>query len=262
MRFPFPRALTLILWTAPAIAGQSVLPLSEPGRSMPDWAAHATELEIRGDWQGLVEWSEEWIGTEPESSLAWFTLGAAHAGAEEYSDAVAAYIRSIRSTVDNPATWNNLGHAYLKQKRPDVASEALLEAVALLPDFDIAWFNLGLAYFEMELPDKAIEAYETAISIRPTYAYWRQLGIAYGHSELARWRAADFRGEMDNTREIDAYLEALRLQPEDTFVLHTLAVTYASSGNMSEAWELHARLNRLNPTEALLLSADIRQFAR
>jgi cytochrome c-type biogenesis protein CcmH/NrfG len=67
---------------------------------------------------------------------------------------------------------------------------------------------------------------------------------------------------MDNTREIDACREALRLAPEDTVMLYTLAVAYASSGNMTEAWELQERLDRIDPSGALHLSADIREFAR
>lgn len=235
-------------------SGQDSKTQTSPGT---EWSQQATRLEAQRDWPGLLEWSQEWIEAEPQSSMAWFAMGAAYDGLGSYEDSITAYSRSIRLNTRNPSSWNNLGHAYLKEKRFDVASEAFGEATELRPDFDVAWSNLGLAYAEMGLPEEAIDAYRTAISIHPTPGYWRLLGIAYGQREMKRWKAADYQGEMDYAAEIDAYSEALRLKPNDTSLLYTLAMTYAWSGDLNEARALQKRLTRLDPAEADRLSVDI-----
>jgi tetratricopeptide (TPR) repeat protein len=163
-----------------------------------------------------------------------------------------------------------IAHAVLAEalnaNRDRGALEAAQKAAELNPSLVEAWRELGDAYLESRQAVKAEEAYRKAIARDGTYGF----GLAkLGQALLEQGRtlealdaitAAGDRGgdpffvsavrgdilaEMSRHREsAEAYDQALRLEPDDHWVLHQAAIEHSRAGNDERAGELFERALR------------------
>lgn len=229
-------------------------------------------LEKRGSWQGLLKLSQQWVKSEPRSTVAWFSLGAAHAGLKQYDQAIRAYRESLRIQPEYADAWYNLGVAYanLKQhaqamhayrealhiqpegaeawrnlgtayggvKQHDQAVHADREPLRLQPEFADAWYSLGNAYYDLKQYDQAIQAYRESLRLRPGNANtWYNLGTAY--DEIKQYEQA-----------IQAYQEALRIQPQYAMAWYDLGRAYYFQGERDKVREIYQTLRKLDPARA------------
>jgi len=160
-----------------------------------------------------------------------------------------------------------LSHAVLAEalnaRRDRLALETAQKAAELNPALVEAWRELGDAYLEGRQAVKAEEAYRKAIARDTTYGF----GLAkLGQALLEQGRtlealdainAATERGgdpfflsavrgdilaEMSRHREAaEAYDHALRMEPDDHWVLHQAAIEHSRAGNDDRAAELFER---------------------
>jgi tetratricopeptide (TPR) repeat protein len=160
-----------------------------------------------------------------------------------------------------------LSHAVLAEalnaRRDRGALETAQKAAELNPALVEAWRELGDAYLEGRQAVKAEEAYRKAIARDSTYGF----GLAkLGQALLEQGRtlealdainAATERGgdpfflsavrgdilaEMSRHREAaEAYDHALRMEPDDHWVLHQAAIEHSRAGNDDRAAELFER---------------------
>jgi len=208
------------------------------GRSQTDWLARATALQNRKDWQGLLDWCQQWTRADSGNALAWYGLGIAYANLNRHTDAIEANREALRIQPDYAEAWNNLGVVYAKLKRYTEAIEAKREALRIRPDDANAWYNLGNTYADLQRHTEAIEAYREALSLKPDHAdAWNNLGRAYMRLE----RYAD---------AIAACREALRIQPDLAEAWGNLAIAYALSDNRAAALEAVRELRRYDPQKA------------
>jgi tetratricopeptide (TPR) repeat protein len=151
----------------------------------------------------------------------------------------------------------------LNARRDRTALETAQKAAELNPALVEAWRELGDAYLEGRQAVKAEEAYRKAIARDSTYGF----GLAkLGQALLEQGRtlealdainAATDRGgdpfflsavrgdilaEMSRHREAaEAYDHALRMEPDDHWVLHQAAIEHSRAGNDDRAAELFER---------------------
>ena len=150
------------------------------GKSQTDWLARGTALWERDDWQGLLDWSQQWPRADPGNAVAWAFLGSAHNGLKRYTDAIEAYRQSLRIEPDFATAWYNLGGIYVKLNRYTDAIEAYREVVRIKPDDPEAWYGLGAVYVKRNRYTDAIDAFHEAVRIKPDHAEaWNNLAVAY-----------------------------------------------------------------------------------
>jgi tetratricopeptide (TPR) repeat protein len=180
-------------------------------------------------------------------------------------DADEAVRRAKVATSERPDL--GLSHAVLAEalnaRRDRTALETAQKAAELNPALVEAWRELGDAYLEGRQALKAEEAYRKAIARDSTYGF----GLAkLGQALLEQGRtlealdainAATERGgdpfflsavrgdilaEMSRHREAaEAYDHALRMEPDDHWVLHQAAIEHSRAGNDDRAAELFER---------------------
>jgi predicted TPR repeat methyltransferase len=172
------------------------------GIGQTEWVKRVVALERMKDWPEMLDWCRKWVKSDPERSLAWYSLGEAYSGLSRYNDAIEAYRQGLRIDPEDYTAWNNLGLAYGSLKRSNDEIEAYRQALHINPEFAKAWYNLGNAYSGLSRYNDAIEAYRQALRINPEDAdAWYNLAIEYVHSD-------------NRTAALDAVRELRRLDPE------------------------------------------------
>jgi cytochrome c-type biogenesis protein CcmH/NrfG len=208
------------------------------GHGQTEWVKRAIALENLKDWQRLLDWCRKWTKSEPEDTIAWYSLGVAYGKFNRYNDAIEAYRRALRNNPEYAITWYSLGNAYAKLNRYNDAIEAYRQALRINPEDAEAWYNLGVTYGKLNRYNDAIEASRQALRINPKNVdAWNNLGVTYG--DLNRYNDA-----------IEAYRQALRINPEYADAWNNLGVTYALSGNRTAALDAVRELRRLDPARA------------
>jgi predicted CXXCH cytochrome family protein len=115
-----------------------------------------------------------------------------------------------------------LGTALLAQGKREQAIAALRQSIAIKPDPEV-WFNLALAYLYSGNTDEAEKAINAAIKLRPTM------------SQAWKYRGRILTEKGNDTRAVDAFKEALRLDPTDADAYHQLVIVLRANGRVDEA---------------------------
>jgi Flp pilus assembly protein TadD len=207
-------------------------------RGSTDWSTRTFALEVRKDWNGLLDWCKQWTSAEPENDWAWTGLGDAYFGLKRYSDAIDAYRKSVRINPELPGAWCGLGNAYNKLQRFNEAIDAYRHALRINSEDAETWYGLGIVYGNMNRHEEAITAYREALRLKPDHdSVWNNLGATYG--KMGRYQDA-----------IKAFHEALRLKPDDASSWAGLGLSYHMLGNRGKALEAVQILRRYDPTKA------------
>lgn len=149
----------------------------------PDWLAHAKELEKRGDWRGLLDWGQRWVGADRDNPLAWFVLGRAYNKLNLYPEAIGAYQQNLRIEPGDVYAHNNLGNAYRDSKRYRDALQAYREAVRVNPEYFPAWQNMGRTYYLLKGQAGVLDAVQRIQRVNPELARaWYSLMVEYYRS--------------------------------------------------------------------------------
>lgn len=104
------------------------------------------ELMRRGNWYGLLALSDEQTIRDPTDAFWWFHKGFAYQRLGNHSEAVSAYLITLKHQPDYRSAASNLGFSYIQLKQPEKAAAAFDDAIRVTPDHGAAWFGLGIAY--------------------------------------------------------------------------------------------------------------------
>ncbi|RMI14523.1 MAG: tetratricopeptide repeat protein [Calditrichaeota bacterium] len=144
-----------------------------------------------------------------------YQQGKTHLEAEEYSEAVGAFLQALQEDPENSDAWRDLGIAYFRQGSLDKALRALEKAHALNSRDGRTVFYLGAVYEVQEDYDRAIE-------------YYRQY-IHLGRFSSMR-KTLEARLELLTRKKIEAEIRAALAQEQylnpDSIPENSLAVLY------------------------------------
>ena len=181
-------------------------------------------------------------------------------------DAIAQYRRVIEFTPDNPESYSDLGVVYmeLKDSRSYAAAEAAFQkSIQLAPNYQ-AYTNLGLLYIDQKRYAEAAYATRKALELNDKdWRVWANLQLAYAwlkdeeKMRAARGRALSLLEQYASLNSQDASVQsmlstyyaedklrekalacansALRLAPNDPWILADIAETYDDLGDRSRA---------------------------
>jgi len=199
---------------------------------------HAATLLLKEDWQGLFKFSQQWIKSEPERAVAWYSLGSAYSGLKQYNEAILAYQSALRIEPVHASLWNSLGIAYFKNRQFGEAIRAYEEALRIQPEEGEIWYQLGIAYSRNAQYDQAHHAFQDAVRNQPTHAQaWYNLAL-------------DYSAARQYDQSVSAYLKVLSIQPENSDALFELGLVYQLQGKRDKVLEVYQSLRKFDREKA------------
>lgn len=248
-------------------------PLVVAKKSGLDWLNRAAALDQKEDWPGLLKFSQQWVKTEPKSVDAWYSLGRAYDGLNQYDQVTQAYREALRIEPENANAWLFLALTYGNLKQFDQAVHAYREVLRIHPENADIWGILGNVYqSKLKQYDQAVQAYQEVVRIQPKDAKtWDVLGLAYSelkqydqaiqaHREALRIKPNDafswsFLGHAyfevrQYDKAIQAYQEVIRFEPASTSAWYKLGASYSARGNRDKVLEIYQTIRKLHPETA------------
>jgi superkiller protein 3 len=194
-----------------------------------------------------------------------------HQAANRPEMAVAAFHEVVRLRPGAAVAWCNLGTIHRRQGHLEEAIEAYRRAVQQEPELAEAWAGLAAALQHRGRRDDAIAAYREALRLRPSTSMAGSSSPGFS-SRAARTtrpskptarrlgepgRAATWYNLAVLLREqgraeeaVSAFLETIRLKPDDPDPWLGLGLAYAAQGKRDGVLEVHHQLAILDPRVA------------
>jgi tetratricopeptide (TPR) repeat protein len=194
----------------------------------------------------------------------WCDLGHTFSLMEQYTDALAAFLRALHLEPDMPLYAYNVGNAYLAMNEPEKALPYLMKAVQRDPDSSLAHYNLGLAFLTLHKYEESAIASMAALREDPHMFSQKtnigmgattNLGLAY--MNLSKYAEAEdcfrknlkllastyfnlgltlFRQERYEESLLN-FQRALEIEPNDPEYLDLLSNAFLELGRLEEAME-------------------------
>lgn len=149
---------------------------------------------------------------------------------------------SIEQRPDLPDLVAALAVIYDSQRKFKEAKEVLEVATSHFPENSQLHFFLGTIYDRLGAPKKSIEAFKVALRIDPDHVQSLNY-MAYTYAELGQ--------NLEEAEEMAH--KALRLAPNDPYVLDTVGWVHFKKGNYKEAQKWIEAAYRQKPDEAIIL---------
>lgn len=152
-------------------------------------------------------------------------LGEAYLAEQNYTMALAEFLKAEKLNPDDHLLYQDLGIAYMAKGELDLAVKHFQKALDIKPDFASARNNLGAAYLARKDWDAAIESFQLLSK-----------DLLYGtpHYPLSNLGKAYY--EKKELVEAEKYYkEALKVEPGFVNALFGLGKTYLSMGKVTQA---------------------------
>ena len=128
----------------------------------------------------------------------------------------------------------NLGVVLAQQSRLDESARQYEKSIVLDSTYGPALENLGCVYLSQGFPDRAIEQFQRAIALNPQQAsLWNNLGQAFYANRDRPCLSGPSTSDVQNA--IDAYMKALRLQPDLLVAQLNLGILYQEQAQNERA---------------------------
>ena len=172
------------------------------------------------------------IDLQPDNSIGYHDLGGVYIAMARYDDAIATLKKGL-SLKETSRAWNNLGSAYMYLGQYPEAVDAMKRATELDPHNDVLWRNLGDSYRQVPSGDSdATSAYQKALQ-----AAMDELRVNPNDTEVLSGIAL-YDAHLGKKKDAESFInKALRLSPKDSDVLFTSALVYEIIGNRNQALE-------------------------
>ena len=215
-----------------------------------DLLARGTELFHRGELPEAILVLEAAVQARPEDTIAWQTLGQAHADADDDARAISCLRRAVAADPHNLNALLALGVSYTNELDQTRALEHLQRWLESHPDFsglrdaDAADRAAARKPFEnpFELQRRVTDMFLQAVRHRPDNADLHAvLGVLYNLSRSYPEAVASFEA-------------ALRLRPEDYSLWNKLGATQANAMSCAEAVPCYVKALELKPQYVRALS--------
>jgi serine/threonine protein kinase/Flp pilus assembly protein TadD len=201
-----------------------------------------------GTKEQVSESLQQGLALEPTNWVLLQEQGVLHYRAAEYTQAASAFEKARAASPDNVRVLSNLAASYHMLDRYDDAASTLQRAIEI-EESPRLLTNLGTLRFFRGQYEEAIPPLEKAVKLAPNrYLYWANLADAYRWSPGQKSKAAEAYG-----RAIGIVRDELAKKPEDPDLESRLALYLAKSGDKGAALDALQRVERLAPTQAVML---------
>lgn len=124
------------------------------------WQEEALQIGKKQDWKGLLGLAQQWTAAQPNSLLAWVTLGDAYRQTDQHQQAIEIYGKIVGEKPDMYQVHSYLGVELLNVGKLEEAKSACQQSLKLNPKHVDAMFCLAtVAGFEGN-PKELLEHYQ------------------------------------------------------------------------------------------------------
>ncbi len=218
------------------------------------WHSLGNVYRLMGRLEDAGRAYERAIELEPDYAWAYHNLGLAQQQLGRLDRAGELYRQAVEHHEDNPGravSWNSLGNVHSLQRQYAEAVEAYRQAISLDPRYARPWNNLGDVYRAQGVEQGVAQAYQRAIELEPDFAWpYHNLGalsknkgayapaLTYYQQALERhlqpqdksasWNGLGdvYRAQQQYDKAVDAYQNAIKLNPADGWPHHNLGYVY------------------------------------
>jgi tetratricopeptide (TPR) repeat protein len=162
--------------------------------------AFATVAILFGMKRSALERYRLILQSDPNSALAWATVGNLLMELGERDAALDAFRQLVARHPQNAEAWFNLGYILEQGEQLADAEASFRRAIELRPSIDRAWYGLGLVLIRAGRLQEAVPAFRKTIELQhfSPYGYY-QLGMTLHHLG----DAAGARGVVDELRKFE-----------------------------------------------------------
>jgi serine/threonine protein kinase/tetratricopeptide (TPR) repeat protein len=176
-------------------------------------------------------------------------LGAFLNDRSRYGEAADAWRKVTELTPDNVWGYMNVGVAYFNKGQFEMAETYFRRGLQIAPDNPDLYANLGTVSFFLGHFEEDAQHTQKAIALRPQkYEYWGNLADAYrmipGESSKA---------SVTYKQAISLAEERLKINPNNTLALSSLAHYYSRTGDANRARDYLARALQARPNDVDIL---------
>lgn len=190
--------------------------------------------------------NEARVATEisPNSVAVWENLATMYENTSVLvSDAGDWAVKSLNSAIDleptNPILMWRLGNDYLSQNNFVKSAEYFQKSIDLKKDYLGSYLGLANAYESAKDLDKAVDVYKNLLQLGAT----NNTEILFNAGRVLYNR--NQKGDKADAEKL--WLEAVRLQPNYSNALYSLALLYESENQKQKALEYYYKVKELNP---------------
>eukprot|EP00811_Abedinium_folium_P011427 NODE_2057_length_2304_cov_6.105191.p1 GENE.NODE_2057_length_2304_cov_6.105191~~NODE_2057_length_2304_cov_6.105191.p1 ORF type:complete len:252 (-),score=92.93 NODE_2057_length_2304_cov_6.105191:1162-1917(-) len=227
------------------------------------------------------------INAYPSAAVAWFTAGCYYYMIRKYEHARRFFHKALVLDHNFAPGWIAYGHAFAHHDESDQALAAYRTASRLFPGSHLPWLFIGTEYVRTNSLQLAQQCLECARSLMPTDPHiYNEIGVVAFHKkdygkacdllcqalDLARTPHETFCSNLGHAflkcryydRALEAFQQALRLNPRNASVLTGIGFTYHLQGNLEEAIEHYHRALSMQRDDAFtseMLSCAVQEAA-
>ncbi len=192
---------------------------------------------------------EKYVKLRLDDIEGYLLLGRSYYNLRNIQEAYNNYVKVLLINPNEPRALYGLGLCFLSQRKFKEAVEQFEKAVANNINNKEIYFELGTAYEELNDYNRAANYYLRYVQSQPEnpWSGWFKLAQTYQLTQ-------------QNDKAIQAYREALKLNPNDIKSNYNLAQLLAAAGNYQEAEDLYLKLVNLNKQDASVYYNQILQM--
>ena len=165
----------------------------------------ALDSAVKGDAAGNLKHLSELVALFPNDERAHNQLGQLYFGRQEYTNALAEYVKATSINPSFSTPYNQMGYAYRFLEKFDDAEKAFKKYVELIPNDPNPYDSYAELLMKRGRFDESIKTYEKALSIDPNFvASYVGIGndyLAMGKTDQAREAFSKLAAHARNTGE-------------------------------------------------------------
>ena len=193
------------------------------------------ELHVGGQYQKVVDHSDELLNLFPESPTLHNIRGAAYAELKQYDTAIKSYKLSLKHESNSVDAFFNMGIAQKASGYLPAAIQSFFRALKINPNYISALFILGDIFQEQGDMDAAVESYSKILKIYPE--------DADAHFELGN--VLNKNGKLKAA--IECYKKVIKIKPDYVLAYFNMGVSLQDIGDLDNALKIYRQVIKIKP---------------
>jgi len=193
-------------------------------------------VDLGGHHQESIQLHKSLIDQNPYNYLAWYNLGHAYFGLQQYQEAAEAFEYVTLINDDFEMAYRDWAESLSKQKLYKEAIEVLQQALDIFEPYEEWYFSLGQYLIKTGQEKKARQYFRKALQLDPYY------GEAYYNIGLS------YRNEHNSVAAQAAFKKAVNLNEHNYNYLMAYAAALTETGQLSQSIEYYETAVAINPS--------------